>query len=181
MKKTEFSFKPPAATYDQWHTAIRLNGDYIRLNLSSVQDLPEMLIGKSKELFNIDIKYLRIDIRFDPNVSNSHGCPINGVTNWGRRKSGSPTGYPGWYGHISFFAESEIYAGHTIWEGFLRGFHSGTGGPGSISQYKTDISFYFFIEDFPLLLKNFEKAKMFKSFQNCKKDDYREFNLKFPA
>lgn len=32
-------------------------------------------------------------------VSNSHDCPIDGVTNWGR-KANKPTSYPGWNGRV---------------------------------------------------------------------------------
>lgn len=37
---------------------------------------------------------------YERNVSNSHACPDNGVTNWCAKDSNKPTGYPGWYGRI---------------------------------------------------------------------------------
>lgn len=40
-------------------------------------------------------------IRFSDQISNTHDCPKNGVTNWGR-KPGSPTGYPGLSGRVTF-------------------------------------------------------------------------------
>lgn len=39
--------------------------------------------------------------RFEYNVSNSHTCPENGVTNWGGKVEGAPTGYPGWSGWVN--------------------------------------------------------------------------------
>lgn len=43
---------------------------------------------------------LRWDIRFQESVSNTHECPIDGVTNWGGRTEGAPRGYPGWMGRV---------------------------------------------------------------------------------
>ena len=40
------------------------------------------------------------DIRRDTSVSNTHDCPIDGVTNWGGRDQNRPFGYPGWEGRV---------------------------------------------------------------------------------
>jgi len=152
--------------------------DYIRLNLSSVHDLPEMLFEISMELYGIEISNLAISVNHG-HVDNSHNCPINGHTNWGNRNPELPRGYFGWRGQIQFESKCEknildelnIDNRGLCW--FLdfrpikfRGFHTGTGCPGRINEYKTNIEFYFFLDDFPLLKKNKEKHSILSSFQN---------------
>lgn len=144
--------------------------DYIRLNLSSVHDLPEILIEKSIELYGIEISNLAISVKYG-DVSNSHGCPINGHTNnWGNRNPELPRSYPGWRGQIEFESKCEKDDPPlALWLDFpikFRGFHTGTGCPGRINEYKTNIEFYFFLDDFPLLKKNKEKYSILSSFQN---------------
>lgn len=36
---------------------------------------------------------------FTEKVSNTHNCPLNGVTNWGSKED-KPRHYPGWYGRV---------------------------------------------------------------------------------
>lgn len=154
--------------------------DYIRLNLKSVKDLPDMLVSKAFELFNIKVKDLEISVRYDDSVSNSHGCPLGGETNWGGRKKGVPRNHPGWIGNIkanvnatenlatsSDFPYLYVSAGEVLFnnwggrEGF-RGFHTGSGCPGSpLGEYPIDIQFYFFLSDFPIL----QKTKILDSFK----------------
>lgn len=155
--------------------------DYIRLNLADINDLPLMIVNKSKELLGIDISELSINIRYDATVSNSHGCPINGVTNWGGMIENHPRNYPGWYGSIGYFAKSKNNKNR--WDGspfltpysqgsYFRGFHLGGGCPGRLNEYRTDSSFYFFIDDFPVLKqeinKKIEKIKFLNTFSDKK-------------
>jgi hypothetical protein len=141
-----------------------------------------MLIEKSMELYRIEISNLSISVKYG-DVSNSHGCPINGHTNWGNRNPELPRSYPGWRGQIQFESKceknilDELTARATfrgdpplaLWLDFpikFKGFHTGTGCPGRINEYKTNIEFYFFLDDFPLLKKNKEKYSILSSFQN---------------
>jgi len=156
--------------------------DYIRLNLSSVCDFPQMFIDKSKEFYDVEISDFEIDVKYYEHVSNSHGCPINGVTNWGGRIENAPRNYPGWTGHISFFAQNNKnthvdYASNMLFNSYgygFRGFHTGGGCPGRINEYKTNIGFYFFLEDFPILVKNKEKWSILKTFEN-KRESWESF------
>ena len=160
--------------------------DYIRLNLKSVKDLPDMLVSKALEFFSIKVKDLEIFIRYDDSVSNSHGCPLDGETNWGGRKKDVPRSYPGWIGNIKAnvnateslvmsrdvppylrsgswnFSASEILFNNWGGQKGFRGFHTGSGCPGcSLGKYDVDIGFYFFLSDFPIL----QKAKILDSFK----------------
>jgi hypothetical protein len=145
--------------------------DYIRLNLLSVQDFPEMFVEKSMELYGIEILNLAINVEYR-DVSNSHGCPINGHTNWGNRNPELPRSYPGWHGRIEFKSKREknIQDNNTWCDSPIKfsGFHTGTGCPGRINQYRTNVEFYFFLDDFPLLKRNKEKYNILASFQNDK-------------
>ena len=47
-----------------------------------------------------EITELKLSVKFNPHVSNSHACPHNGVTNWCAKDPTKPTGYPGFHGRI---------------------------------------------------------------------------------
>lgn len=70
----------------------------------SVEDIKLLFVKYSKEHHGIDLKFEVFDFHFDPAMSNSHSCPIGGVTNWGVKKEGdnTPSSYPGFKGMISF-------------------------------------------------------------------------------
>lgn len=55
------------------------------------------------------IRELRISTSWNDEVSNSHCCPRNGVTNWCRNKKDKPRGYPGWHGRIAMSYFSDNY------------------------------------------------------------------------
>jgi len=62
-------------------------------------------------------------------VSNTHDCPINGVTNWGGRNDNAPTGYPGWHGRVWVrYAEKNSSGGSDPFPATLT--YPGTGGFG---------------------------------------------------
>lgn len=71
-------------------------------------------------------------------ISNSHNCPENGVTNWGGRVEGAPRGYPGV--NLRFKMEFPKAKGECLEDGisiifkYLR-IHRGTGGGTSDYQY----------------------------------------------
>ena len=152
--------------------------DYIRLNLERVSDLGDMLITKSKEFYNSTISDLKIKLRFCF-VSNYHGSPLNGHTNWGGHKKHLPTGYDGWSGNIRCLVninrdphKNEFLPGANLhlfgYSGF-RGFHTSSGcGGDEFGKYPMDIGFYFFINDFPLLKKRYDKWKILSSFEKNK-------------
>lgn len=65
-------------------------------------------------------------------VSNSHSCPVDGVTNWGRREPNTPVAYYGWNGRVWIRYKSAARGfGHDPFSATLT--HTGTGGGGSYS------------------------------------------------
>ena len=56
------------------------NKDWIRLNLTNIEDIPKPVKEKAKEFWGIDCK-IEVDVSFG-NVSNSHGAPLNKKCNW---------------------------------------------------------------------------------------------------
>lgn len=84
------------------------------------------------------VEFTKISLHYSDRVSNSHSCPLNGVTNWGGRdtyKDGTPKprGYPGWQGRLewrvkwpekydTFYPGGRLFAGSCV--------HTGTGGGG---------------------------------------------------
>lgn len=78
---------------------------------NSLEDLAECVITvinqqpvdrykRSYRTEQIKIAGFRWDIAHSDSVSNTHDCPIDGVTNWAGRVKDAPRGYPGWYGRV---------------------------------------------------------------------------------
>lgn len=122
--------------------------------------LVNSIIGEEYIKFPHQINILRISLSREDNVSNTHDCPIGGVTNWSR-KPDLPRGYPGWQGSITFTVTfkgdrkgkhnyndcSDILEGtrHSS-TGGVTGLHLGSGGSGGeTSRYDLKI----FDADFP--------------------------------
>lgn len=107
------------------------------------------------EDFWVRITYL--DIRHSNSVSNSHNCPRGGVTNWGRRDPGAPTGYPGWSGRI------EYQASHSL-PGFSSDMFRGTGiNPGSgggMGQNRCGYSVELFDADWPVIADPLDRERV---------------------
>jgi hypothetical protein len=79
------------------------------------------------------VKFNKFDLSYQDEVSNSHSCPHDGVTNWGGLGN-VPTSYPGWRGRFDYdtawFKEfSFVYAGSSeLWKNTR--IHTGSGGGG---------------------------------------------------
>jgi hypothetical protein len=91
------------------------------------------------------LEFTEFNLRWNPNVSNSHSCPHNGVQNWGG-KDDKPTGYPGWSGRVEWIVKwpeewdgwylgSDLFANGTFRSGRQRA-HTGTGGGGGMHYNK---------------------------------------------
>lgn len=80
----------------------------------------------------ISVAGMAWDIRFTKTVSNTHDCPIDGVTNWGGRSENDPHHYPGWSGRVWVrYAEPIDSFGSRPWPATLT--YTGTGGSGGYS------------------------------------------------
>ena len=143
------------------------NKDWIRLNLTNIEDIPKLVKEKAKEFWGIDCD-IEVNVSFG-NVSNSHGAPLNKKTNWSGKDANYPTSFLGWSGRIkgtisnykksrdiSESVSSLLFNNYGGGRGF-RGFHTSCGCPGDVEgQYPMDIGFYFFLEDFPKLVESYE-------------------------
>lgn len=87
------------------------------------------------------LEFTEFSVRWNPNVSNSHSCPHNGVENWGG-KDDKPKSYPGWSGRVEWivawpkewdgvYLGSDLFAKGTFQTGRQRA-HTGTGGGGGM-------------------------------------------------
>lgn len=142
--------------------------DWLRLNLENVEDIPALMTQKAKEFWGIDFE-VKIRVWFGE-VSNSHHAPIGKKTNWSGRDNEYPKSFPGWSGQIvgsiknykvkkngSDSVSGLLFGDYNRTMGF-RGFHTGTGCPGSLhGEYPMDIGFSFFLEDFPLLKSKYDR------------------------
>jgi hypothetical protein len=119
-------------------------------------------------------------------VSNSHSCPVGGVTCWSSHeaKDGRPRGYPGWTGRIewlvewpkeldSYYLGSDLFSRGTFQSGRQRA-HTGTGGGGGghfNREFDTwcqrpSYSFSIFASDWPGMARHYQKRKMWKELSN---------------
>jgi hypothetical protein len=75
---------------------------------------------------------LQWEVEHSMSVSNTHVCPLDGVTNWGGDKDNAPRGYPGWQGRVWVrYAERVESFGNGPWDKTIT--HPGTGGWGGYS------------------------------------------------
>jgi hypothetical protein len=116
-------------------------------------------------------------LRWNDCVSNSHACPVGGVTCWSSHeaKDGRPRGYPGWHGRIDwlvawprdfdgFYLGSDLFSRGSFQSGRQRA-HTGSGGGGSghfNKEFDTwcqrpGYDFSIFASDWPGLTRYHEK------------------------
>lgn len=130
-------------------------------------------------------KLLKIthDLRWSDMVSNSHSCPVGGVTCWSsyEAKDGRPRGYPGWTGRIDWLVEwpkeldgyflgGDLFSRGTFQSGRQRA-HTGTGGGGSghfNREFNTwcqrpGYDFRIYASDWPGMARYYEKQRMWKT------------------
>ena len=130
----------------------------IRERATSVDHLAELLESFAKRCGKpVKVKFERMNINMT--LSNSHSCPIGGVTNW-RRASDKPRGYPGISGRIEVSKLNEKTRWLSI-EAFgnnpmnsdlklIPGINLGSGGGGSYEVF-------LFFTDFPKINRKFKK------------------------
>jgi len=164
--------------------------DWIRLNATNIEEIPQLIEQKAKEFWGINCK-VKIDVSFGK-VSNSSNAPFGKKTNWSGENKNYPTSFLGWRGKIvAHFSNYKKKAGHFDYSisnvlfcengrgiGF-KGFYTGTGCPGDIGgEYPMDIGFSFFLEDFPKLAESYKLFK--KEYQKVldNKEDVRHLMSK---
>ena len=105
-------------------------------------------VEKYRHKFWVKITFLNLN--WTNSASNTHSCPRGGVTNWGRREPGKPTGYPGYVGRIEYQMSHDIGFGSDVMRGL--GIHTGTGGGAGDNRFGYDVTF--FDADWPGLVAN---------------------------
>jgi hypothetical protein len=118
------------------------------------------------------LKSIKLDVTYNSNVSNSHSCPLNGVTNHSRQDLSKPSSYPGWSGRIAFVIESSTK--HRISASYFKqsGINTGTGSVSNseitkqtnTSQHRYDVKM--FADDFKALAYKEEVHRTFKALQD---------------
>jgi hypothetical protein len=130
-------------------------------------------------------KLLKIthDLRWSDMVSNSHSCPVGGVTCWSSREAedGRPRGYPGWQGRIDWLVEwpqeldgyflgGDLFSRGTFRSGRQRA-HTGSGGGGCGHMNKEfntwcqrpGYDFRIYASDWPGMARYYEKRRMWNT------------------
>jgi len=113
---------------------------------------------------------ISITAKWYDHVSNSHSCPRGGVTNWSNSNAapGTPTGYPGWVGTITFTIDAGV-SEHKVprkYDGFGSDYfenttlHTGSGGSSGNNQYRYDLKL--FAADFPAMTAAREKERVWE-------------------
>ena len=128
---------------------------YVRLNAESVEDICRMSEEVSQKLFpKSSIKKMTLRVSYNSHASNTHSCPIGGVSNFSPRSNpDKPTGYPALTGNIRVVYNKEpkgfsdevfnLYNG-------IAGIHTGSGGyQGSDEGYTVGYSVTLWLSDFP--------------------------------
>lgn len=124
---------------------------------------------KILQIFSIKITYL--EMRWNDNVSNTHSCPHNGVTNWGGKNEDAPCGYPGWSGKIEYEISHQI---PTFGSDLMKGsrIHIGSGGGNGLNYgYGVEL----FADDWPELYKNHKQEMV----ENALQDDINYTTFKY--
>lgn len=136
--------------------------NWLRNNLSDINDFPRLLTEKCKEWYNIDVTELSLNLTFGENISNTHSSPIDGARNWDFGNDSLPKGYPGWVGRITGSFSSQAFSHKSISD-FLKEYfvciNTGTGCGGRFDEFSIFIGISLFLQDFPLLR---EKYSLFK-------------------
>jgi hypothetical protein len=125
------------------------------------------------------VQFIQFRLHFSEGVSNTHSCPVDGVTNWGGQNKGAPRGYPGWSGQINWIVEwpqklGSEYPGGYMFEGSR--IHTGTGGGGHyvVRPYDTDCQVFgygveIFGTDWEVMYRNYRKDCFVKTLKGERK------------
>lgn len=129
------------------------------------------------------IEFTTFNMRWNDMVSNSHSCPVGGITCWGsyEAKDGRPQGYPGWQGRVDWIVEwpkewdgvylgSDLFSNGSFRSGRQRA-HTGSGGGGGLRWSEKHgcyvmshgYSFSIFASDWPGMARYYEKQRMWNT------------------
>lgn len=164
--------------------------------IAVIEALPTRSSSSKQSSIPLKVVGFRWEIRWSETVSNSHDCPLNGVTNWGNRNADAPSSYPGWTGRVWIrYNRLPDSSGSDGFENTLT--HTGTGGFGSYDgpwkaiasahhhayghkNKKSEPNVYswdyrFFAADWPGVSENEVKRRNWAVLQNKKYEDKHTF------
>jgi hypothetical protein len=105
---------------EQWRNMIIANQDLFWAEAAHHDVHDWSIVGKKRKGVVCPVprllEFTEFRLTWSDHVSNSHSCPVGGVTNWGNRDPAAPTGYPGWHGRMDW-----VYAWPKEWDGCYLG------------------------------------------------------------
>jgi hypothetical protein len=151
----------------------------IRLSATSWKHLEELVNLYAKK-YKLDLTVNFSHLEYNPQLSNSHNCPIKGVQNWCGQDKNKPASYPGYLGHVTIYHNSTKFGkGDSFLTGScdgikVPGINTGTGGGSGNTR---DYALYLYLQDFPLIEAKVKRAqelaeleKKFKTEEYLKED-----------
>ncbi len=170
---------------EQWRDMIIANQDLFWAEAAHHDKHDWSIVGKTRKGVACPVprllEFTEFRLTWSDHVSNSHDCPVGGVTNWGNRDPDAPTGYPGWQGRMDWVYAwpkewDGVYLGSDLFGGFANHYgrsrvHTGTGGSGGTvfskkhNCYVTSCGYSVnvFAADWPGLTRHREKQAMWKT------------------
>ena len=126
---------------------------------------------ENRDKFRIEVLEMRISR--SEMVSNSHGCPRGGITNWTRDPK-KTMGYPGWHGRFSFkiVSENPCSFSSELFKG--TGIRTGSGGGGGNGVYGYGVEI--FEDDFPGLKEEYTHWKTLCQIDPDQRNPLEKFN-----
>ena len=155
---------------------------YVRLNAESVEEVCRMSEEVSLKLFpKSSIKKMTLRVGYNPHGSNTHSCPIGGVSNFSPRQNpDKPTGYPALTGNIKvvYNKEPKGFSSDTFnGRNGIAGIHTGSGGYRSNDGgYTVEYGVTLWLSDFPKLKEKLEQQiKINENFEDLKLTLYGQY------
>jgi hypothetical protein len=154
----------------------------LRLQAESPEHFASLISGWIKKKKGTDILIEFENLHYRSLASNTHDCPVGGVTNWHKAKN-HPLGYPGLVGRVTITKTNHKGKGiGDIIDSFERefpGFNTGTGGGGS---WELSYCVTLFLSDFPKILKKYKEwEKLSNKYQAKENEKNRRRLLKSEA
>lgn len=123
----------------------------------------------AEKRMKFEIQIVKLNVRWNPHVSNSHDAPYDGVTNWGRRDENAPTSYPGWEGHITVkMSEVDTFSSKVLER---TGINTGSGGGGGNDLYSYGV--IFFDSDWPELTRKQQVRDTLNTLSGSRRKEFK--------
>lgn len=153
----------------------------VRLSVNSIEEFRENFVKLKKREYP-DLHDIIFSNLWFGDVLNTHSSPINGIRNFSR-ESYKPTCYKGWNGTIVIVLKKRPVGFCSNIIGYKTGVNTGSGGyrgdsyKGLENCYVTAYELRMYIDDFPIIKKQYEKLLEYENLYNryinqlCIKED----------